>query len=137
MSSLHRSTAALGAAALAVLAISRALRRVEVAGESMAPALLPGDRLLVLRPLPLRRGQVVAVRDPREPSRLLVKRLAAVPGEAVTAGGEVLRARSGYVVLGDNPEASTDSRSFGAVPRSLLLGRCVWRYAPEERRGAL
>lgn len=29
-------------------------------------------------------------------------------------------------VLGDNPGASTDSRHFGLLPRSSLLGRVVW-----------
>ena len=106
--------------------ISVLLRRVEVVGDSMAPALLAGDRLLVLRPTRIRRGDVVAVRDPRDASRILVKRVA-----------EVLRAGGGWVVLGDNLPASTDSREFGAVPRSSLLGRCVWRYAPESRRGRL
>jgi nickel-type superoxide dismutase maturation protease len=125
--SLHRAAlpAALAALGLGAAAAARALRRVEVNGDSMAPALLPGDRLLLLRVGlgRLRRGDVVAVRDPRDPDgRVLVKRVAAMSG-------------GGLVVLGDNLAASTDSRSFGAVPRSLLLGRCVWRYAPEERRG--
>ena len=115
--------------------ISVLLRRVEVVGDSMAPSLLAGDRLLVLRAAPIRRGDVVALRDPRDPGRVLVKRVAATPGGAVTCDGEVLRAGPGWVVLGDNLPASTDSRTFGAVPRSSLLGRCVWRYAPEARRG--
>ena len=103
--------------------------RVVVEGDSMAPALRAGDRLLILRALRLHRGDVVAVRDPRLPSRVLVKRVAAVPGEAVTVAGAVLRAGRGYVVLGDNLPASTDSRTFGAVPRRLVLGRLVWRYS--------
>jgi type IV secretory pathway protease TraF len=40
-------------------------------------------------------------------------------------------------VLGDAPDASTDSRTFGAVPRDLVLGRAVYRYWPESRRGRL
>ncbi len=118
-----------------------AVRRVEVSGESMAPALLPGDRLLVVAPplalRRLRRGDVVALRDPRRPSRVVVKRVAALPGEAVTCDGAVLTAGDGWVVLGDNLPASTDSRVFGPVPRHLVLGRCVLRYLPEQRRGRL
>ena len=102
------------------------LRRVEVVGGSMAPGLLPGDRLLVTPLAPIRAGDVVALRDPRDRGRVLVKRVAAVLG-----------AERRVVVLGDNPAASTDSRSFGPVPIRLLLGRCVWRYHPEERRGAV
>jgi nickel-type superoxide dismutase maturation protease len=102
------------------------LRRVEVVGESMAPALRPGDRLLVTPLALIRTGDVVALRDPRDRGRVLVKRVAAV-----------LDAERSVVVLGDNPAASTDSRSFGPVPARLLLGRCVWRYHPEARRGGL
>jgi nickel-type superoxide dismutase maturation protease len=122
--SLQR-TAAVAALATLAAAVAWAVRRVEVAGDSMAPALLAGDRLVLLRLARVRPGDVVAVRDPRDPGgRVLVKRLAALTGD-------------GMLLLGDNQPASTDSRSFGAVPRALLLGRCVWRYAPEPRRGRL
>jgi len=102
------------------------LRRVAVLGDSMRPALEAGDRLLVagfLRPRP---GDVVALLDPRERSRVMVKRVAAVdPGDGR------------LTVVGDNPTASTDSRTFGPVDRGLVLGRVIYRYWPEERRGRL
>jgi nickel-type superoxide dismutase maturation protease len=112
-----------------------ALRRVEVVGESMAPTLQPGDRLaVVVLPgrWPLRLGDLVALRDPRRPEtegrlapgRLLVKR--------VTALGP-----SGLEVRGDAPEASTDSRQFGPVPRGAVVGRVLYRYAPPPRAGRL
>jgi signal peptidase I len=86
----------------------------------MLPALHPGDRLLVVRLQP-RPGDVVAlVRD----GRTMVKRVAAVDGDEVS-------------VRGDNDEASTDSRSFGPVPRSSILGRAVYRYAPSGRAGSI
>jgi len=137
--SLQRTAAATAVAAVALAAALSGVRRVEVRGASMEPSLLAGDHLLVLgwgRP---RRGDVVALRDPRRPAeRALVKRVAAGPGEAATCAGVVLRAGPrGYVVLGDNLAESTDSRSFGAVRPALLLGRCVYRYAPEARRGRL
>jgi signal peptidase I len=127
-----------GAALVAAAALA-GLRpgRVVVVGESMVPALQPGDRLLTLR-LPAPEGTVVAVGDPRHPSRTLLKRLAAVPGgRALLPGGRCVDAGSGYVVLGDNPAASTDSVDFGPVPARLLRGRAIYRYAPAERRGAL
>lgn len=102
----------------------RPLGRVEVTGDSMRPALEPGDRLLVLRRAAGRVGDVVALADPRLPSRTIVKRVAA-------------RSPAGLTVLGDNPPASTDSRTFGPVARSRLRGRAIYRYFPDERRGLL
>jgi nickel-type superoxide dismutase maturation protease len=97
------------------------VRFVVVDGESMQPGLSPGDRLLVL-PLRPRVGDVVALRDPREPSRVLVKRVVAIDVDGID-------------VRGDNRNASTDSRTFGRVPRDRLLGRAVYRYAPATRAG--
>jgi hypothetical protein len=95
----------------------------------MAPTFLPGDRLVVLRrPFGAPRwpsvGDVVAVPDPRERSRTLVKRVAAVDREA------------GVVeLLGDAPGASTDSRAFGPVPHASIVGTIAYRYAPRARTG--
>ena len=90
----------------------------------MLPALGPGDRLLVVRGRRVRIGDLVAVSDPRLPSRTLVKRVVARDGSGVT-------------VLGDNPAASTDSRQLGPVPRSRIKGLAFYRYFPDERRGLL
>jgi nickel-type superoxide dismutase maturation protease len=99
------------------------LRRLVVEGDSMRPALRSGDRVVALgwrRPRP---GQLVAARDPRDHDRVLVKR-------AVTTDDE-----DGVTVAGDNPDASTDSRTFGAIPWSLVIGRVVYRYSPADRAG--
>lgn len=98
--------------------------RVEVVGDSMLPTLMPGDRLLVVARR-TRRGDLVAVPDPRERSRLLIKRAV-----EVSAAGSV-------VVRGDNPGASTDSRDFGPVPASSVAGVAVYRYGPPARAGWL
>lgn len=110
------------AAALGAEGLRRVLR-LEVQGESMSPTMQPGDRVLVVRTDRLRPGQVVAVRDPRDPERIVVKRV---------AGGS---AAVGWRVLGDNPARSTDSRAFGAVGPDLVVGRVVYRYHPPERAG--
>lgn len=112
---------ALGGAAAALV---RPVGRVVVEGGSMRPALEPGDRLLLVRRRTYRPGAVVAVRDPRD-GRLLVKRVA-----AVAPGGRL-------VVAGDDPAASTDSRTFGPVERSAVRGQAVHRYAPPGRTGRM
>jgi len=95
---------------------------VVVEGGSMEPTLAPGDRLLVARTRAVRAGDIVAVRDRRDHRRVLVKRVGAV-------------LEDGIVLRGDNPGASTDSRSFGPVPARAVLGRVVRRYAPAWRAG--
>ena len=118
----------------AALLLAPSVRRVEVVGGSMAPALLAGDRLVVVGPSRLSRwraggrrpapGQVVAVYHPRQTDRVLVKRVASVDAAADT-----------LTLLGDAVTASTDSRHFGPVARSAVVGRAVYRYAPPGRTG--
>jgi len=80
------------------------VRRVTVEGTSMAPTYLPGERLTAFRRWRrVHEGDVVVVRDPRNPSRWLLKR-------CVERVGSLLDLR------GDNAQASTDSRDFGLVP---------------------
>jgi signal peptidase I len=114
------------------------LERVEVAGHSMQPTLQPGDRLLVHGPVRPRQGDFVALSDPREPGRTVVKRAAAPPGVPTRVASRWLPAAPGEVVVaGDNPEASTDSRSYGAVALGRIHGRVWHRYAPAPRAGRL
>jgi len=97
------------------------VRFVVVDGESMRPALEPGDRVLVV-PLRARVGDVIALRDPRARDRIIVKRVHAMIEGALD-------------VRGDNAGASTDSRTFGVVAPTAVLGRVVYRYAPAGRTG--
>ena len=121
--------ALLGAAAGLGVALAgrRWLDVVEVHGRSMAPALLPGDRLLVeslsYRRRAPRAGEVVLALDPRAPQRELIKR--------VHAAGPELELR------GDAPDQSTDSRTFGAVPAAAIRWRAVLRYWPPGRVGRI
>ena len=110
------------ASVLLALAAVRPVRRLEVAGPSMLPALAPGDRLAVVRGRRLRRGDLAVLADPRDSSRLVVKRVVEVD-------------RGGVTVWGDNPAASMDSRHYGPVPPGNVWGRAVYRYSPASRRG--
>ena len=102
-----------------------ALFRLAVAGQSMEPTFRDGDWLLVRRlRRPPRAGELVVAADPREPERLLVKRVRSVAPDGVTIQGDHA-----------DPAESTDSRQFGPIPRSAIVGRPVLRYAPLDRIG--
>jgi signal peptidase I len=100
--------------------------RVEVAGPSMVPTLRSGDWLVATRAGRVRRGSVVVLGHPGR-SLDLVKRVTAVPGDRVR--GRVLGPDE-YLVVGDRPEASTDGRRFGPVPRAAIEGLVRVRYWP-------
>jgi type IV secretory pathway protease TraF len=69
----------------------------------MSPTYEPGERLTALRRWrPIRPGDVVIVRDPRDLSRWILKRCVAKDGSKLD-------------LRGDNTAASTDSREFGLV----------------------
>lgn len=103
---------------------------MEVFERSMAPTLLPGDRLRfdpgAYAARPPAPGELVVARDPDGSGRWVVKRVGQGPGPLP----------EGTVWLeGDAPAESRDSRQYGPVPRQELLGRVWYRYAPPERRG--
>lgn len=80
------------------------VRRVTIDGHSMVPTYLPGERLTAVRRWrPVRVGDVVVVRDPRDHERWLLKRCVGRKGSELD-------------LRGDNAEVSTDSRDFGLVP---------------------
>ncbi len=133
-----------------------------VPGAAMAPALQPGDRILVAKsgPLegPVHSGQVVVFRPPRFlPCTVgggggdLVLRVVALPGQTIWSidhtifvDGRPLRergwydprsgpvgsrpvpstrlAQNQYFVMGDNRSHACDSRVFGPIPKSSIVG---------------
>jgi signal peptidase I len=100
--------------------------RVEVAGRSMTPTLMPGDWLLATRAGRISRGSVVVLAHPSR-GLDLVKRVAGIPGDEVD--GRRLGPEE-YLVVGDNLSASTDGRAFGRVPREAIEGVVRFRYHP-------
>jgi signal peptidase I len=101
----------------------------------MRPALEPGDWLLVdptTRMWP-RRGTIVVVREPAS-ELLVVKRVAARPGDTIQALGGPLRLGPDQAwLLGDAGGDSLDSRTYGAVGVERLEGRAWLRYGPPGR----
>lgn len=135
--------------------------RAEVAEESMTPALLPGDWLLLDptgRRWP-RPGSIVVVREPAT-GILAIKRVAVRgrragrgPGDGAGAhgsgrpGGDLavtlpdgttrcLEPREAWV-LGDASGGSIDSRSYGPLDADALVARAWFRYGPRRRIGRL
>ncbi|HEU5160632.1 MAG TPA: S24 family peptidase [Streptosporangiaceae bacterium] len=107
----------------------RRLMTVLVTGESMLPALRPGDRLLVRLGVPVRAGDIVVARHPRPPAGEL-------PADGLLIVKRAFRRTSeGWWLESDNQGAPgrRDSWDFGAVPDRDISGRVVGRYWPPSR----
>jgi signal peptidase I len=126
-------------------------------GTSMLPNIQNGQRLKTSRldstsRARLLRGDIIAFRFPKDPSKSYIKRVVALPGETVEIQkGEVwvngaklsepyvapqfnlsLRPyipvtvpQHAYYVLGDNRDISSDSRLWGFVPEELIYAKVV------------
>ena len=111
------------------------------------------------------RGEILVFRYPRDPSQFFIKRIVGLPGETIeVTGGDVIiyntehpngfvleetylegAQTSGktkvtlgadeYYVFGDNRGASLDSRSFGPIHESDVIGRVWVRGLPFSRIG--
>lgn len=140
----------LGLAVALGLIVRAALHIYAIPSDSMAPTLHPGDQIVVtpyLRATP-NRGDVIVFESLTTPDELMVKRVIGVPGDLLdsrlgrvrisgytlpepyilrqgTSGAVAaqLVAADSYFVMGDNRDDSSDSRSWGLVPRSRIVGR--------------
>ena len=139
---------------------------IRVRGASMLPALTPGTWLIVDRlegsGQPVRRFDLVRYVDPVRPAAWGIKRVVGLPGEEIRLSPEGLQVNGRLVpephargtgtgathcwsvgqdqciVLGDNRDASTDSRSHGPLPLALLTGivrRTLWPGDPHKLQG--
>ncbi len=146
-------------ALIIVLVINMFLAQAtRVEGQSMEPNLHNNERLIIEKVSyyvhPPERGDIIVLRLPNRRSDPLIKRIIGLPGETVeiTDGsvyinGELLDEpylnQNTYqgmpprvvpdnevFVLGDNRGFSNDSRAFGFVPFSDIVGRAWFRYWP-------
>jgi signal peptidase I len=136
-----------------------------VYGQSMEPSLHTNQRLIVEKLSyhlhPPRRGDVVVLKLNHDNSELLIKRVIGLPGEEIaikegrvfingtpleepyldqfTAGqmAPQMVPPLHVFVLGDNRGFSNDSRSFGMVDFSDILGRAWLSYWPLEQFGTV
>jgi signal peptidase I len=152
-----------GAALVLALLIQQfVVKPFSIPSGSMEPTLVQGDRILVARfayrfgdPKP---GDVVVFDPPIARKEEYVKRVVAVAGDTVSvhdgklyvngepmtepylkdanlAGTyeEITVPKDMVFVMGDNRNNSADSRVFGPVPKSSILGRVFAIYWPLNR----
>ena len=84
-----------------------------IEGDSMLPALKPGDCVFINPYVSLEAGDIVLARHPFRQDVHIVKRL-----REITPDGA-------YFLVGDNLPESTDSRSFGAISKKDIVGKAV------------
>ena len=130
---MRRAAAALAVGVTAAYSFARFRPyAVEIGGDSMAPALLPGDWALATGPGRVRRGDVVVIEHPNRPGLEMVKRVVAVAGD-LAPDGRMLGGDELWVE-GDRPERSTDSRQFGPVHPRAVKAKVRLVYWPPARR---
>ncbi|KAL5561915.1 hypothetical protein UlMin_031662 [Ulmus minor] len=109
-------------------------------GEEMAPTIGEQGGTLLVRKLPAADpmrvfvGDVVVLKDPEKSDNFLVRRLAAIEGYEMVSTDEkdepfVLEKNECWV-LADNeklkPKEANDSRNFGPVPMTDIVGRVMY-----------
>ncbi|KAL5707540.1 hypothetical protein ACHQM5_018431 [Ranunculus cassubicifolius] len=120
-------------------------------GPSMLPTQSPTNEIVLVERLSTRLGRIapgdiVFVRSPENPRKIITKRVTGIEGDQVRyledpnvkGRYKTVIVPQGHVwVEGDNVYNSTDSRSFGAVPSGLLFGRVFYRVWPIKNFGPL
>ncbi len=93
----------------------------EIEGESMSPILNEGDLALVNFQAELKEGDIILAHHPFEKGSKLIKRI-----WKITPDGK-------YFLIGDNLAKSTDSRNFGELPATDILGKVVAKLKKSRR----
>lgn len=150
-------------AALIWLVLNAATARYVVEGVSMQPNLETGQYFIVSRMAywfnEPQRGDVIVFDYPNNPENDYVKRIIGLPGETVTinanghvfvdgtrldepyltsdhsAQGEWTVPEGSYFVMGDNRAQSSDSRAWGTLERSFIIGKAWLSYWPVDLWG--
>eukprot|EP00051_Salpingoeca_urceolata_P023024 m.386265 g.386265 ORF g.386265 m.386265 type:complete len:193 (-) comp20053_c0_seq6:131-709(-) len=110
-------------------------------GPSMMPTINPRGDVIVTEALSprlglLQRGDVVVSRSPRDADMAVCKRVVALEGDRVCTNPTSWPPKYKTVprnhvwLQGDNLSNSIDSRSYGAVPQPLIMGRAIAKVWP-------
>jgi len=140
------------------------IQNFRIEGQSMEPTLHAGQYLIVNKAVyrwlhPPERGDIIVFEYPRSPDRDFIKRVIGLPGEEVEirdgivyingralnepyisspstrSFGPQVVGPDEYFVLGDNRPNSSDSRSWGMLPRKYIVGKAWLSYWPPETWG--
>lgn len=106
------------------------------------------------------RGDVIVFRYPKDPSKFFIKRIIGIPGDTIEIRGRNVTIKNAtdpegttldekyilgmspnttltetlgdkeYFVMGDNRDASSDSRMWGVLQRDKIVGRAFLRLFP-------
>ncbi len=146
------------------LSLNATTGRFQVRGSSMMPTLHDGQYLVISKLIywihSPERGDIIVFRPPNHPGEDYIKRIVGLPGEQIEIqSGEFwvddvsfeepyianLGHYSGswnlgageYFVLGDNRSNSSDSHSWGTLPRENIVGKAWLCYWPPEEWGLM
>jgi signal peptidase I len=145
---------------LAAIGMAFFLRVPQVTGPSMLPHVQPGEIVLIntlaYRLGPIARGDVVALNHDDAMAQTFLKRVVALPGERVRIAAGVLYVNDHLVpepyvsfpdkrsvaaltvpphalyVLGDNRAESEDSRDWGPIDESAVIGKALVGIWPPQ-----
>ncbi|MBI4991240.1 signal peptidase I [Candidatus Gottesmanbacteria bacterium] len=91
---------------------------------------LPGERVKIL-------GGAVYINGLRLSEPYLTSSTNLFPGSFLQEGVEITVPEGEYFVMGDNRSHSSDSREFGPIPQSLIIGKAIFRYWPIVKGGLI
>jgi signal peptidase I len=108
---------------------------------SMTPAVAPGDFVIVDKTYykhnPPKKGDVILYRYPDDRSKLYIKRIGGLPGDTIKLqSGDIVVPHGHVFALGDNAGHSDDSRHYGPIPLTELLGKArqvYFSFSMEEK----
>lgn len=162
---LNEAIQTIGLALLLFLIINFLSARIRVDGRSMEPTFHDGDYVIVNRLAyrfgELQRGDVVVFPFPLNGEEDFIKRIIALPGDRIAIRNGVLFLNGAVIeedylevpprgdmeemivpaahvfVMGDNRNDSSDSRIWGPLISSEIIGKTVFRYWPISDIGSV